>query len=642
MASMPMDQEHEARRGGGKPPVSAHPAFPAIVALWFAALLGLGSLILPVQLIERVVSATGIASLIPAAAPPLGFTARAAIALVATIFGALLGVVAAKRVANASRNRDDDIGEATGARRAFSAHDDLEEDGIEAEEFYPDADYAPDEESGQRKRRRALAMEEEEGPSDFLSVAPLPGVEEGDAGLDLMEEALELEDEVEFTDESEPDVPAPEPVDGPVEAPPAVAHQEFVAPEDSEEAGEEPQPFAFRDRSNTAEPLAFSPPSMARQTPAQAEAAPRLFDTPSASDEATEAQAEMPEEPQEDLVSDKQTFQPAVPQPFEAPREAANEAEIASAETPQEDMTPPAAPTEAQGDSVGLVQLVQKLGDALDKHREWSAQRAAEAAAAPQPAPANEAEASEAAPSIPQDFEAARPDDAAEAMAAYFSRPAEAAPTPVEDEMPDADQPAPPAPIPGQQFAPLAENMRIRDEDDEDEMDDLAASFALPLTRAESPIPPSVTPTPRPSFDIPPPDAAAAAESEEIGEDEEEEETSPQSDAAYSSLSSVNNPFKQDAQQFVRIDEPEPDVESVRPAVVFPHQETRMATPAPAPVEEVDAQEAPASNVARPFDRPADAPAPVQAPQTDRQPANSDDNERALREALMNLQRMGK
>ena len=34
-----------------KAPISTHPAFPAIVALWFAALLGLGSLVLPVALI---------------------------------------------------------------------------------------------------------------------------------------------------------------------------------------------------------------------------------------------------------------------------------------------------------------------------------------------------------------------------------------------------------------------------------------------------------------------------------------------------------------------------------------------------------------------------------------------------------------
>ena len=36
-----------------KAPISAHPLFPAIVALWFAALLGVGSLVLPVVLFEK-------------------------------------------------------------------------------------------------------------------------------------------------------------------------------------------------------------------------------------------------------------------------------------------------------------------------------------------------------------------------------------------------------------------------------------------------------------------------------------------------------------------------------------------------------------------------------------------------------------
>ena len=68
MASIPMDQSGNRRSGGknaDRLPVSAHPAFPAIVALWFAALLGLGNLILPVQLIESMLTTTGIASAIP-------------------------------------------------------------------------------------------------------------------------------------------------------------------------------------------------------------------------------------------------------------------------------------------------------------------------------------------------------------------------------------------------------------------------------------------------------------------------------------------------------------------------------------------------------------------------------------------------
>ena len=59
----PYEDEAAPQRAG--PPLSLHPAFPAIVALWFAALLGLGSLVLPAVLLEKAVSASGLASLVP-------------------------------------------------------------------------------------------------------------------------------------------------------------------------------------------------------------------------------------------------------------------------------------------------------------------------------------------------------------------------------------------------------------------------------------------------------------------------------------------------------------------------------------------------------------------------------------------------
>ena len=98
---MPLFPLNKAKDKGGRkrPPVIAHPAFPAVVALWLAALMGVGMFILPIQLLERIVGATGIAAIVPAAAPPLGFTARAAIALAAALVGALLGFFAARMLA---------------------------------------------------------------------------------------------------------------------------------------------------------------------------------------------------------------------------------------------------------------------------------------------------------------------------------------------------------------------------------------------------------------------------------------------------------------------------------------------------------------------------------------------------------------
>jgi len=74
-------------------PVTAHRLFPAIVALWFAALLGIGSLVVPPEKLSALVGALGIPRLIHAAAPPLGFTARALLALVMAGAGAIFGVL---------------------------------------------------------------------------------------------------------------------------------------------------------------------------------------------------------------------------------------------------------------------------------------------------------------------------------------------------------------------------------------------------------------------------------------------------------------------------------------------------------------------------------------------------------------------
>ena len=84
-------------------PLSSHPAFPVLVALWFAALLGAGTFVLPAAIFESVASATGLGDIIPAAQPPLGTTARLAITLAAAGLGALIGLFVAWQVRRASR-----------------------------------------------------------------------------------------------------------------------------------------------------------------------------------------------------------------------------------------------------------------------------------------------------------------------------------------------------------------------------------------------------------------------------------------------------------------------------------------------------------------------------------------------------------
>ena len=84
-------------------PLSSLPAFPVLVALWFAALLGAGTFVLPAAIFESAASATGLADIIPAAQPPLGTTARLAITIAAAVLGALIGLFVAWQVRRASR-----------------------------------------------------------------------------------------------------------------------------------------------------------------------------------------------------------------------------------------------------------------------------------------------------------------------------------------------------------------------------------------------------------------------------------------------------------------------------------------------------------------------------------------------------------
>ncbi|MCJ2188564.1 hypothetical protein [Novosphingobium beihaiensis] len=138
--------EHKRSKSGGEPPISRHPLFPAIVALWCGALFGVGSIAIPPALIERIILALGIGHVIPMAAPPLGATARILITLMMTGIGAVIGVLAARRLtgkAPAKRER---------RRSAAPAAEDVESTGSTSEAKQDEAKPLPE-------RRRALAAE---------------------------------------------------------------------------------------------------------------------------------------------------------------------------------------------------------------------------------------------------------------------------------------------------------------------------------------------------------------------------------------------------------------------------------------------------------------------------------------------------
>jgi len=549
----------------GTSPISAHPAFPLVVALWFAALLGLGSLVMPVGLFERLATATGIADIFPAAAPPLGVTARIAIALAATLIGAVLGLFAARLLARPqpeqARRRTFKSGE-NARRLPVNPREELGSDSFDSV-----ADFSAG-------RRRALAGEEEVRKSDLFQAAPLPGQGHGH-GFAYSEDALDLDECAEFTEVDEADL-----------------HDVGLEEETVMTAK---QVISFDP--DGAEPLPFSPPSLARHFAVDVPTPPEA-----AGSEHTEIEFA-------DFEPESVTQPPAIAEPEATPQEELPISPFAALAEPDADA--------AQGPQPDLVQLVQKLGATLEKHREWAAQRKSLPSEAPQ-FPRAVAVAEFAAPDfaetgakteIAREFGLAAPAEAAQAMAAFFA--------PEPDLKPEADVEefgAAPAMVPisansaaASQLRPFAGMARVEhggEEEDEEDLDRLAASFSLPFSRAEPVL------------------ETASAEAPAFEADGGEDGSAPDGEN-YSSLLAIKNPFRDHRPEFVRVEEPEP--ETALPAVMFPNEDTGGST--------------------RAFDRPAEAsiPAPAEEiPAPSRPAISSEDNDRVLREALMNLQRIAK
>jgi hypothetical protein len=380
---MALDSQDESE--AARPPISVHPAFPAIVALWFAALLGIGSLVLPAVLLDRLVSATGLASVVPAASPPLGMTARSIIAVVGALAGAVVGVAIARRVAQAHEPNGESrtAKVAGGSRRPISVHEELGGEGVVNGESLP------------INRRRALAISEDDRPSDFLYRAPLPG-ENPDApapivGAETDDEPLELS---ELVQEESEETDGDHDMTDSTEAPSAwTSRQRYPREPEVDERG---------GRNNLAgprgfEPLPFAAPSLARRLPP------------------VEA------EPGEDADPELGTVA--------VPADTAIETEELRADWET-----------APLDGLGLVQLVQRLGSTIERRRELIARVAVQPLAAP--------------PGFAEvDLEPAAAEDAVQAMAAFFcsAPPADQQPKMVEE---TCEAPAP-APLP-EFFRPLS------------------------------------------------------------------------------------------------------------------------------------------------------------------------------------------
>lgn len=180
----------------GQKPVTAHPLFPAIVALWFAALIGIGSLVLPQALYDQAGAMMGLGT--------LGLSARIGVAVAAGLVGGALGMIVARKAA-ASQS----AGQPAQTRRAqspkpsvrpISAMEELGSDRLDE----PVADLQPGPITG---RRRSLSLNDESGPSDYLAQVPLPG---GHTTMDLIgAEILDDDNALELSTFAEPDTQEP-------------------------------------------------------------------------------------------------------------------------------------------------------------------------------------------------------------------------------------------------------------------------------------------------------------------------------------------------------------------------------------------------------------------------------------------------
>nr|WP_137677194.1 hypothetical protein [Parerythrobacter lutipelagi] len=672
-------------KSGKQASISAHPAFPAVVASWFAALLGLGCLVVPVVLFETLISASGVASVVPAAAPPLGLTARMAIALAAALTGAGIGLFLARKVAAASgetkgpRERQfvADADAKLAPKRPISARDELGSDSLDEPVTSDEHEQEKPAPAVLPGRRRALSVTDESERSEYLDAAPLPGghvtFDEkafGNLGGSFSgndDAALDLGDFAAEDDNEENDLAAQElletlslrnlqhaetsPQERPFDSP---GQPEAVVP-DSISAGDHAssphRPFDAASGSGSAQPIfEASPQDILREELTAMSTTSNVDVTMKPADTTDTAY---------NPLSGHAAREEQLAAPFRAPAAPTQAAAPVQAEPAPQDM--------------GMVELVERFARALQQSgapvpsampQIAAAQPAAignepepaatETAPAQTGAPAPAAPAALAAPAMPA-FAVPAPTPAPGVATTFASGPGQAAeiqtpsPAPLSAPFsaPEAPEEAPQpmvfrrqtaAEVPAPFAAPPVEGAAV------------SSSFAEAETNA---IPQALQPLAfnEPEADVedeseplnlafpsrpasPAPGTFQAPEMAPPGADDDDDDSE-----AYSSLLSMKGRFGQQ-QSFVRIDDDEPAAAG-QPVVVFPGQENRRAEPASdGPTR--DPLAAPAATpqapaAMRPFDGPAQAPVAGAVPA---ERANAGETEKALRDALEKLQRM--
>ena len=630
------------RKAQASKPVTQHQLFPAVVALWFGALFGLGSLAVRPSLLEALVIKSRIDLLVPAAGPPLGMTARMVIALVMAALGALAGAWIARRLARPRQELRER------KRTTLSTRDEGANDGLR--NAYGDASTRnPGPAQGDiatpgvlAGRRRALAIEHE--VDDFVphDMAPLPGgvpqiFDIAAAGLNDTPPLAAAEAGRYFT--ADPgQTSAPVALDW-ANAAPVVAPTAALAPVSLPLASSAP-PLVFEpdrpvDQARPADdrqvfgmvPPVAPPADQPRQifgAPVTADHVPKEFveahgfrssvfgapePSPLFAPRSETALAEP--EPAAALLP------AALPEAFAPPAEAAVPAEIVTQTLVDAIVEPAPEPALPIPASLGIEDLSARLAESMRRRR--AARSAAEAPQAIVPEVA-------APTAVPQAFAAASPAPEAsfEDVPAFSVPRFEVPPFTV----PAAEQPveAVAAPVAPQ---PIPAGLRPLDLTGFEDDDQASADSFLPLRR--NPFPVEAAPAPAVPVAVVPQPAAAARDEPEAADD------AALAEENYASLLAVTPSPVSLRNPFVRVDEPEAGPEPVEPVVIFPGQ----AVPAPQPFA---APAAVGSDEVTPFRR---FDAPASAGQGQQSAANevanampSEEAERALRSVLANLQRM--
>lgn len=640
-------------------PITAHQLFPAVVALWFGALFGLGSLAVRPSLLEGLVLKIHLDLVIPAAAPPLGVTARILVALILAVLGAVIGIALARRIARpkpvvTERKRSGrDLGHSESAARPHYADASTRQPVLAGGDFSHEVG-KPGGGGVLANRRRSLAIEHEEEAFVPHEMAPLPG------GNPQVFDISELRmDEPHPAPEPAPaafakpqpapsEQPAPVNLDwsnaaplsapsAPIAAPSAIEAQRQVFQAEQEAAPQPLCPATEAAHADGRQVFGMSPPAPPSEAPRQIFGV-EVNDDHVAQDIVKAAGFKttvFEREEHEPLFGQRQLT--ATPQP-EAHLEAVVSAPIPQAFEPavsaQPIVPPMAAAPQAPGPeapqpspaSLGITDLAARLGESMRRRRaarasqvapEMPVSEAQPPASAPfEPAPVPQGfEPAPAAAPVPQAYEP--PHEAAPSPFAAPQPPAFAAPAPVSANAPNfatATDAPPAAPALPRAMQPLALDAFIEEDAALDPSLLPPRHIVMPVAPVPA-APAAISPEPSPL---------------ELGAEDElpEEPGSGENYASLLELAPVRNPF-------VRIEEPETASAEVEPVVIFPGQ----APAAPAPVAPFAAVPEPAPF--RRFDGP-DAAGQGQSVAASNAPPAVDQGEadHALRAALANLQRM--